>query len=140
MNELLVLLAGVFLAIMIAINGLLNKYLSVWEVSFIVHFIGMILLMLYIKFIKKEKINILGIPMYLYFAGVLGVSLVSLNSFGTNLVGVTLTIALSLSAQIITSTVIDHFGFFGVKKIPFHLLRIPSFAIMFLGLFLIILN
>lgn len=140
MNEILVLLAGVFLAIMIAINGLLNKYLSVLEVSFIVHFIGMLLLILYIKFIKKEKINIMGIPIPLYLAGVLGVSLVSLNSFGTNLVGVTLTIALSLSAQIITSTVIDHFGFFGVKKVPFHLLRIPSFIIVFLGLFLIILN
>ncbi|MBC2582316.1 DMT family transporter [Clostridium sp. DJ247] len=140
MNIILAVLSGIFLSVMITLNGLLNKSLDVFQVSFIVHAIGMILLVLYIKMAEKQNIKILGGSPILYSAGILGVFLVSVNSFTFNIIGATLTTALSLAGQIIASALIDHFGFFDIKKVHFKILRLPGFIIICIGLFLLIKN
>lgn len=140
MNILLAVISGIFLSIMITLNGLLNTHLSVYEVSFIVHLIGFVILTLYIILVKQQRIKILGAPAFLYFVGLLGVLLVSINSFCFNIIGVTLTVALSLSGQIIVSALVDNFGLFGVKKVHFHILRLPAFIIIGIGLTLMIRN
>lgn len=138
MSVVLAIAAGIFLSIMITLNGLLNNYLNVFEISFIVHIIGVILLVLYIKIVKKEVIEFGKEAFWLYSAGILGVALVSANSFSFKLVGATLTVALSLLGQVIISALVDHFGFFGVKKIKFKLQRLPIFVVIFVGLYMII--
>ncbi len=140
MNMFLAIVAGIFLSIMITLNGLLSKYLNVFEISFIVHIIGMVLLILYIKIIKKQSIAFGKESFILYSAGILGVFLVSANSFCFTLVGATLTIGISLFGQIVISALIDNFGFFGVKKSAFGIKRIPVIVMIFLGLFLMIKN
>lgn len=138
MNVILAITAGIFLSIMITLNGLLSNYLNVFEISFIVHIIGVILLVLYIKLVKKQSIEFGKESFLLYSAGILGVILVSANSLSFKLVGATLTIALSLLGQILISALVDHFGFFGVKKVKFEVQRLPIFVIIFIGLYLII--
>ncbi|WML34979.1 DMT family transporter [Clostridium sp. OS1-26] len=138
MNVILAITAGIFLSIMITLNGLLSNYLNVFEISFIVHIIGVILLVIYIKLVKKQSIEFGKESFLLYSAGILGVILVSANSLSFKLVGATLTIALSLLGQIVISALVDHFGFFGVKKVKFKVQRLPVFMIIFIGLYLII--
>lgn len=138
MNIILVILAGISLTIMITLNGMLTAHLNIFEVSFIVHLIGMVLLAIYIKFIKNQSLNIWGAPLKLYISGILGVFLVTANSYSFNIVGVTLTVAFSLAGQIVVATIVDHFGLYGVKKVKFNMLRIPNFIIISLGLILMI--
>lgn len=140
MNVILAIIAGIFLSIMIILNGLLSNFLNVFEVSFIVHIIGAILLILYIKIVKRQYIEFGKESFVLYSAGILGVFLISVSSFCFNLIGATLTIALSLLGQIVVSALIDHLGIFGVKKVNFRIERLPIFVIICIGLFLIIKN
>lgn len=138
MNLILAITAGIFLSIMITLNGLLSNYMNVFEISFIVHIIGVILLVLYIKLIKKQSIQFGKESLVLYSAGILGVILVSANSLSFKLVGATLTVGLSLLGQIVISAIVDHFGLFGVKKVKFKVQRLPIFIIIFIGLYLIV--
>lgn len=130
--------AGIMVAVMIALNGLLKKYIGLFEMCFIVHFIGFIMLYLYIKLVKRQKLKITGAKLYLYSAGIMGIFIVSVSGYCFNIIGATLTVALSTAGQIILSTVFDHFGILGVKKVRFSLMRIPGFAIIFIGLLIMI--
>lgn len=58
----LLLLAGCFLSLMQSLNGELSGYLGIFEVTFIVHSIGAVLLILYLKLVKRQKIRLRGIP------------------------------------------------------------------------------
>ena len=55
MKYFLVFLSGVLLACMQSFNGQLSTVIVIYGTSFLVHLIGAILMILYIKVIKKEK-------------------------------------------------------------------------------------
>jgi len=131
------LLGGICLGLMTSLNGQLASYLNIFEVSFLVHAIGAILLIGYMK-IRKEKIYLKGLPLYIYTVGFMGVALVASSSFCVSRIGATLTMALSVTGQLLVSAVIDHFGLFQVPVVKFNLRRVPSYLIIGLGLFIII--
>ena len=54
MKYFLVFLSGVLLACMQSFNGQLSTVIGIYGTSFLVHLIGAILMILYIKVIKKE--------------------------------------------------------------------------------------
>ena len=58
MYSFLVLLAGILQSAMMSFNGLLAESVSLWGVSFIVHFSGGLLLVLYIHMEVREKITL----------------------------------------------------------------------------------
>ncbi|MBC3516695.1 DMT family transporter [Neobittarella massiliensis] len=134
----LLLLAGCFLSLMQSLNGELSGYLGIFEVTFIVHSIGAVLLILYLKLVKRQKIRLRGIPPYLYAAGFLGVALVSTNAYCTPRIGVATAVALSVTGQMVLSAIIDHFGLLGMKKTAFKARRLPAFCLMAAGLVLLV--
>lgn len=138
MSLLLLLLGGICLGLMTSMNGQLALYLNIFQISFIVHIIGAVLLLGYIKFIKKERIHLKGAPVYVYFVGLLGVTLVATSSICAGNIGATLTMALSVVGQMIISAVIDHFGLFHVPVLKFRWERIPAYLIITAGLLLMI--
>ena len=137
MSFIFLLLGGICMGLMISLNGQLASYLNILEVSFLVHAIGAILLVGYMK-IRKERISLKGLPLYIYTVGFLGVALVASSSLCVNRIGATLTMALSVTGQLLVSAVIDHFGLFHVPVVKFNLRRVPSYLIIGLGLFIII--
>ena len=139
MSQLLLLLfGGIFLGLMASMNGQLTAYLSIFEISLIVHIIGAIILLGYIKLIKKEKMQLKGAPAYVYFVGFLGVALVASSSVCAGNIGATLTMAVSVTGQLVVSALIDHFGMFHVPVIKFHWKRIPAYGIIIAGLLIMI--
>ena len=88
--------------------------------------IGAVLLILYLKLVKRQKIRLRGIPPYLYAAGFLGVALVSTNAYCTPRIGVATAVALSVTGQMVLSAIIDHFGLLGMKKTAFKARRLPA--------------
>ena len=108
--------------------------------SLVVHAVGGILLILYMKLFVHEKLKISGMPWYLYSAGFFGIFLVVTSSYCIGVLGVSVVTCLSVTGQLVISAVIDHFGWFGVPRIPFNLKRLPCFALILAGLIIITLS
>ena len=137
MYSFLVLLAGILQSAMMRFNGLLAESVSLWGVSFIVHFSGGLLLVLYILLVVREKITLRGMPWYLYSAGFFGVLLVSVSSWCVGILGAAVTTCLSVAGQLFISAVIDHYGLFHVPRVPFSIKRIPCFLMILAGIILL---
>lgn len=133
MQYLLVFLAGVFLALQQSINGELGNYIPLTYVVLIVHLVGGLCIFGYLKLVKKEKLKIGPMPVYLYSAGIFGYILVFLTSFTIVHIGATLTTCLSIAGQVIASVVIDHFDLFHIKKVPFNSKRILPILLILTG-------
>ena len=129
MYALFTLLAGACQSAMASLNGMLTDHIGMFGMSFCVHAIGGILLILYMK---------AGMPWYLYSAGFFGIFLVVSSSYCIGVLGVSFMTCISVTGQLVISAVIDHFGWFGVPKIPFNRKRLPCFILILAGL--IILN
>jgi transporter family-2 protein len=134
----LVTLIGVFIALMIAFNGALGGYLSAFEVSFVVHIIGLVLLVIIMK-IKKEKIKFFGIPKWFYLTGVLGAFLTAIDAYVVGAIGVTLAVTLSTVAQIVGSAGVDAVGVGHLKKVAFNKKRAASLSLLMLGVTIMLL-
>lgn len=137
MYSFLVLLAGILQSAMMSFNGLLAESMSLWGVSFIVHFSGGLLLVLYILLAVRERITLRGMPWYLYSAGFFGVLLVSVSSWCVGILGAAATTCLAVAGQLFISAVIDHYGLFRVPRVPFRLRRIPCFLMILAGIILL---
>lgn len=138
MSFLILLFGGIFLGLMTSLNGQLASYLNIFEISFIVHIIGAIILFGYIIFKKEQKFHLKGAPKYVYFVGFFGVALVASSSICSLNIGATLMMALSVTGQLISSAAIDHFGLFHVPKVKFNWKRLSAFLIITAGLLIMI--
>ena len=129
MQYFLVFLAGVFLALQQSLNGELGNYIPLTFVVLIVHIIGGLCILIYLKFIKKEKLKMGPMPVYLYSAGLFGYVLVFLTSYTIVHIGATLSIA----GQVVASVVIDHFDMFHIKRVTFNSKRIIPLLLIITG-------
>lgn len=139
MKYFLVFLSGVLLACMQSFNGQLSTVIGIYGTSFLVHLIGAILMILYIKVIKKEKIRLGPMPIYIYIysGGLCGLLLVSFTSLAISHIGNVLTTCLSIAGQIFLSILLDHFGLFGVVQNSFNIKRVPALLLIIFGILLI---
>lgn len=137
MYALFTLIAGACQSAMASLNGMITDYLGMFGMSLVVHVIGGLLLILYIKLFVHEKLKITGMPWYFYSAGFFGIFLVATSSYCIGALGVSVTTCISVTGQMVISAVIDHFGWFGVPKIPFNPKRIPCFLLILAGLIMI---
>lgn len=131
-------LSGIFNSIMVSFNGQLGNYHSLFVVTFIVHVIAAIILFIYIPLVQKKKIKLTGVPLYVYTVGILGVTIVAASSWCTGAIGATAVMSLSVTGQMVCSAIFDHYGFFGVKKIPFKKKQIPAYILVVIGIMLVI--
>lgn len=137
MYALFTLIAGACQSAMVSLNGMISNYVGMFGMSLVVHVIGGVLLILYMKLIAHEKLKIAGMPWYLYSAGFFGIFLVVTSSYCIGILGVSFMTCISITGQLAISAVIDHFGWFGVPRIPFNLKRLPCFALILVGLIII---
>lgn len=137
MYALFTLLAGACQSAMASLNGMLTEHVGMFGMSLTVHAVGGILLILYMKVTTKEKLKITGLPWYLYSAGFFGIFLVASSSYCISILGVSFMTCISVTGQLVISAVIDHFGWFGVSRVPFNLRRIPCFLLILAGLIII---
>ena len=85
--------------------------------------------------IKKEKIVIKeAIPFYLFLGGIFGVMLTLVNIITIGGIGVALTTALAVFGQLVFSSLVDHFGLFGLTKYEFNPKKLVGFFIVLVGL------
>ena len=137
MYALFTLLAGGCQAAMASLNSMLRNHIGMFGMSLMVHLIGGLLLILYMKLYTKEKIHLTGMPWYLYSAGFFGIFLVVVSSYCINILGVSVFTCIGIAGQMVIAAVIDHFGWFHVPRVPFDKKRIPCFLLILAGLVLV---
>lgn len=136
----LAVLNGVLLAIMIFLNGVLSKRIGLYISTLIYHVLGLLLILLVSIIVKNKLPKFNKIPAILFLPGILSVFVIFLNSLSSSKIGITLTAGMGLFGQLVLSTLIDHFGLFGMPVNKLRKEKILSFSIIISGLiFMIIL-
>ena len=134
MYNILALLIGALISIMISFNSGLEGYVGSTYSVVIIHAIGLIAILI-VAAIKKEKIVIKeAIPFYLFLGGIFGVMLTLVNVITIGSIGVALTTALAVFGQLVFSSLVDHFGLFGLTKYEFNPKKLVGFFIVLVGL------
>ncbi|MBR4015740.1 MAG: DMT family transporter [Anaerotignum sp.] len=138
MYFLFLVLAGIFQGLMISLNAQLGNYYSLFGICFFVHAIAAVLLIGYIRWKEKRIITFRGAPWYVFLVGFMGVAIVSTSSWCTLRIGATAMLSLSVIGQMLSSALVDHYGWFGVEKRSFHLKYLPCYILMLAGVFLVV--
>ena len=134
MYNILALLIGALISIMISFNSGLEGYVGSTYSVVIIHTVGLIAILI-VAAIKKEKIVIKeAIPFYLFLGGIFGVMLTLVNVITIGSIGVALTTALAVFGQLVFSSLVDHFGLFGLTKYEFNPKKLVGLFIVFVGL------
>ncbi|WP_196001234.1 DMT family transporter [Clostridium sp. 1001271B_151109_B4] len=134
MYNILALVIGALISIMISFNSGLEGYVGSTYSVVIIHAVGLISILI-VAAVKKEKIVIKeAIPFYLFLGGIFGVMLTLVNIITIGGIGVALTTALAVFGQLVFSSLVDHFGLFGLTKYEFNPKKLVGFFIVLCGL------
>lgn len=131
-------LAGILQGCMTSLNAQLGNYYSLFGICFFVHIIAMVLLILYIKGKERKKFSFGGAPWYVYLVGFMGVGMVASSSWVTLRIGATAMMSLSVIGQMVSSAMVDHFGWFGVEKQRFTMKQLPCYGLVLLGILCVV--
>lgn len=134
MNKLVTALIGLVVAVMVFCNGVLTEHTSLYFSNALIHGVGLITAIIIIIVGKHRLKDLQAAPLILYTGGLVGVVTVLLTNFSYTYLGVSLTLALGQVGQFLISLVVDHYGWFGLTRIPFNKKKIVGLVIIGLGL------
>jgi transporter family-2 protein len=130
--------AGITIALQPSINSRLAQKVGVLESACISFAVGTVFLIAVV--LLTGKLNIKGLSDIAWWeltGGVLGAIFVSATIFVVPRIGTAAAMAATISAQLITGLILDHFGAFGVKEVHFGLKRALGCALLAGGVILI---
>ena len=127
------LLIGIFVAVMITVNGGLTSLYGIYSAAVIIHIVGLILIGTII-FFRKEKPFAKRFPWYFYIGGVLGVGTTASTNFAFGQISISAILAVGLFGMSIAGVLTDQFGLFGMKKHPFRAYQIPGILLVLSGI------
>ncbi|WP_420851987.1 DMT family transporter [Pelotomaculum isophthalicicum] len=134
-------LAGIIMAIQGSINSALGKVIGLWEATLVVHVVGLLLVTVLLFVCRLGDgclANISHVPWYTYLGGILGVLIVYGVVSTMPKVGVAPATTAIIVGQVFTAGLVDHFGLFGMEKIPFSLWNVLGTLLMAGGAWLIL--
>ncbi len=114
--------AGIFMAIQGSLNGALGKIVGVLEGNFLVHAIGLLLvvILLFVLGLGKGDLSKLGeTPWYLYLGGVINVAIIFGVMLAIAKVGAGNATTAIITGQLAMAMVVDWLGLFGLEQTPF---------------------
>lgn len=134
MNKLSSAFVGGLIAVMILFNGTLANAIGNYQSSVIIHIVGLIGIVM-ILVVSKSKIKFYkSVPLYAYSAGVVGVIPIICNNIGFNVLGVSITLALGLLGQSVSSIIVDHYGLFNMTVLKFNKKKLVGLVIIIIGI------
>jgi len=132
------LLGGAFITIQGVANAAISGGIGTWQAATLTQltgFIAALLVLLVIKDGKWEEIKRVK-PLYL-FGGTFAAIVIFSNVKSIQLIGVTLTIAAVLIAQLAITFLVDGNGWFGVKKQKMAVPQFIGIAMMIVGVLIL---
>lgn len=140
MNYLFGVLVGGLIAVMVSVNGQLALYTNVYISGAVAHVVAAIGSLLLAGFSKEQKEEEEKLPFYFYLTGLLGAIIIVFNNVTFKALGVSITVALMLLGQMVSSLLIDSFGLLKMKKVSTGREKIPGLLIILIGIIIIMLN
>ncbi|MFK4428360.1 DMT family transporter [Bacillus sp. RC51] len=137
------IIAGMLLAIQIAINGQLGKVLhSSSQAAFVSFFVGTITLIIIAGIMDRSYTNIKepikqSAPWWIWIGGILGGAYVLINVYLVNQIGNGQTVSLTLFGQITGSLLVEQFGLLNSSKNRVKPIQIFGLIVMIAGVSLI---
>ncbi|MDK2562050.1 DMT family transporter [Romboutsia sedimentorum] len=134
MNYLISVFTGVLLSLMLSLNGTIGEIAGNYASTVIIHVIGLIGIIIVLIATKSKFKNIKDIPLYMYLGGLMGVLTVIFSNASFSKLGVSLTVSICLLGQLVTSIIIDHFGYFNLPVNKFNKKKTIGLGIIILGI------
>ena len=136
---------GALISVMILFNGSMSSTVGNGMALVLIHFTGLItLLLVFLSQKITKRNNLIGespnwgklknIPLYLLSAGAIGIFIVTFNNVSFLNIGMSLTLALGLLGQALIALVFDHFGFMGLEKVKFRKKKLIGLGMITLGI------
>lgn len=133
--------SGVTMALQGSLNAALGKVIGLLETTFVVHLTGLVLVaaLLFVFFPGGGRLgHFAQASWYTYLGGVLGVLIIYGVVRSIPKVGVAPATTAIILGQVLTASLIDHFGLFGMEKLPFTWQRIAGTLLMAAGAWLLL--
>lgn len=130
---------GIMLSIMLTFNSILSTNLGNIQGVFFVHVVGLITVTSIMVLKKVKWTSLKGIPKHLLIPGMIGVTMIIMNNLTMSKIGLSLTVASGIFGQMICSSVVDHFGFFGNEVYKFNKKQITGYLIIITGILTMVL-
>lgn len=113
-------ISGIAMAIQGTLNSSLSQKTSLLSATLVVHIIGTLVAFVAVLVGRTPllKYNWLSVPWYLYLGGVLSVIIVGLVAVSIPKVGVCNATTAIIIGQVSMAVLIDHFGWFGMCRLP----------------------
>lgn len=127
-------LSGILISVMVAINGQLSAQYGVYSATVMIHVIGLVFISLLVAIKRKSLRSANKLPFFFYLGGAIGVGTVVFNNMAFGHISVSAILALGLLGQILSSLVIDQFGFFNMPRHPFTIRKLPGIALVAIGI------
>ncbi len=123
---LVALIAGISMAVQGSINTRLSRTVGQWEATFVVHVVGLLatsLLLFAFRIGRGDLGRVAAAPWYSPAGGLIGVLIVWAVMASIPKLGVAVATTSIIVGQVLTALVIDHFGLFGLRPVPFTWLK-----------------
>lgn len=134
---LLVLIAGAATSIQASANGALGKKTGIIEAALISFTTGTLFLLIIYLFNKKGNLlQALDVPKWNLIGGILGATYIMIMVTAVPRIGLAAAVITLIGGQILFSTLIDHFGWFGIPSYPINLKRVVAILLMFISVYM----
>jgi transporter family-2 protein len=137
----LVVLAGAATAVQVAMNAELRHHLGhsllASSVNFGIGFLFLLGLVLVARIQISSQFTFSGPAPWAWVGGVLGALFVAIVAWAARDLGAVLTLTLVIVGQLITSTLLDHYGLMGFQQQPISPTKIAGCGLLLVGAFLI---
>ncbi len=129
------IIAGISMALQGSLNTLLSKVIGLLEAAFVVHVIGAVALVaLLLMRLGQGNLAQMGkAPWYAYLGGLLSAVIIYTVMASISKLGVSIATTAIIVGQVSTALIIDHFGLFGLKEIPFTWWKVFGVALLATG-------
>lgn len=131
---LLAALAGAAMAVQGSLNSALGKVTGLMPATFLVHLVGTATAGLLLLLSSAGGLSRLGeAPWYAFLGGGLGVLIIYLVVASIPRLGVAVATTAIIAGQVGMAALIDHFGLFGMERIPFGWGKLLGLGLLALG-------
>jgi transporter family-2 protein len=135
---LLMACGGIAVAMQPSINARLAEKTGFLYAATISFAIGTLVLLLISLLAGQGSLRrVVEVPWWQLTGGMFGAFFVTMTIIGVPRIGTTAVLALTIVSQLIAGLVLDHYGLFGMRGIPFDMKRVVGITLLLLGVLLI---
>ncbi|MDI3481296.1 MAG: bacterial/archaeal transporter family-2 protein [Tepidanaerobacteraceae bacterium] len=127
--------AGMAMAVQGSMNSAVSRAIGLSQATFVVHFSATIIMVIILIFgiSRGDWGNYSLIPWYYYLGGLIGVVITYTVVISIPKLGVAVATTAIIVGQVLTACMVDHFGFFGLERVPFTWLKFLGLIFLSIG-------